>query len=256
MLIDVNTYIGHWPFRQLRDNTAAGLLKRMDRAGIDRAVVGSIDAVFYKDVLPANEALAKATRRHRDRLLPAATLNPLYPGWREDLRRCAEDWDLKALRLYPQYHGYRLGDIEALRLIDAAAELGWVVQVPMRLVDRRQRHPQDWAADLSGAALVEAVALRPWVKWMFLDALGLDGRAFPKEASYLVEVSRMTAVLQRNIQGLIAAAGIEHLAFGSGLPFKVAEPTLLKLEVLDISQRLRERIAWRNAAKMLGWGRN
>jgi len=106
----VNTYVGHWPFRQLRHNTAQALVRRLDRSGIDRAVVASLHGVFYRNVHPANEELAAQVRPYRDRWLPFATLNPTYPGWQEDLRRCAEDLDLCGIRLYPQYHGYQLSD--------------------------------------------------------------------------------------------------------------------------------------------------
>ena len=251
MLIDINTYIGHWPFRQLRHNTPSALVRRMDQRRIDRAVVASIHGIFYKNAHPANEELAKETRRYRDRLLPFATLNPTYPGWEEDLRRCAEDLDLRGIRLYPQYHGYRLTDPAALDLIDAATALGWAVQVPMRVVDRRQRHRWDLAEDLSPAAFAAAIALRPQTRWMILNSLGIDGTKLPADAPFLVEISRMTAVLQQNIQTLLQTAGPDHLAFGTGMPFKVPEPALLKLEILDAPKRIKERIAWRNAAKML-----
>lgn len=253
MRIDVNTYIGHWPFRQLRHNTAEELVRRMDERGIDRAVVASIDGILYRNVHPANESLSAQTRPFRDRLIPFATLNPTYPGWREDMRRCAEDLELCGLRLYPQYHGYCLGDADGLALIDVAAELGWAIQVPMRVVDRRQRHKWDLAEDLAPEALYAALAQRPQVRWMLLNGLGLDGARLGK-GRYLVEISRMTAVLQRNIQALIESAGPEHLAFGTGMPFKVPEPALLKLEVLDASPEVVERIAWRNAYEMLGLG--
>jgi hypothetical protein len=49
MRIDFHTYIGHWPFRQLRGNTAEGLVAYMERFGIDRAVVANINGVFYKN---------------------------------------------------------------------------------------------------------------------------------------------------------------------------------------------------------------
>ncbi|MFH1570777.1 MAG: amidohydrolase family protein [Gemmatimonadota bacterium] len=252
MLIDINTWIGHWPFRQLRDNTAGGLVRRLDDAGIDRAVVANLNSVFYKSPHAGNEELARDTRRRRDRLLPFASLNPRYPGWREDLRRCAEDLGLCGLRLYPQYQQYALTDPEALELVDAAAALGWAVQVPMRIVDRRQRHHLDLAADLTPADLQAAVAARPKVKWMFLNALGVDGARLGPGATWLLDISRLTALLQRNIQALIAAAGAGHLAFGTGLAFKVPEPALVKLEVLDQPRLVKERIAWRNAAKLLG----
>ncbi len=252
MLIDINTYIGHWPFRQLRHNTATALAKRLDQRRIDRAVVASLNGVFYRNAHSANEEIAKETRRHRDRLIPFATLNPTFPGWEEDLRRCAENLELQGLRLYPQYHGYQLTDTAALDLIDAATQLGWAVQVPMRIEDRRTRHPFDTAADMSPAALIQAVKLRPKTRWMLLNALGLDGGQFPAKANFLVEISRMTAVLQNNIPEFIEKAGLQHLAFGTGMPLNVPEPALLKLDVLNAPKRAKERIAWRNAAAMLG----
>lgn len=252
MLIDVNTYIGHWAFRQLRHNTAEGLVRQMDDHGIDRAVVASIHGILYKNVHPANEELAEQVRPYRDRLIPFATLNPTYPGWREDLRRCAQDLGLCGLRLYPQYHGYQLTDAAGLELIDTAAALGWPVQVPMRLVDRRQRHAWDLAQDLRPADLETAFSLRPQTRWMVLDGLGLDGSRLPAGAPFLIDISRLTAVLQRNIQALIESAGAEHLAFGTGMPFKTPAPAQLKLEILDVPPAVKEQIAWRNAAAMLG----
>ncbi len=251
MVIDVNTYVGHWPFRQLRHNTAQALVKQMDRHGIDRAVVSSVHGIFYKDAHAANEELARETRRFRDRLIPFATLNPTYAGWEEDLRRCAEDLGLCGIRLYPQYHGYGLTDASGLALVDAASELGWVVQVPMQVVDRRQRHRWDLAEDLTPGAFEKAFALRPRTRWMVLNGVGLNGDRLPSKARFLVEISRQTAVLQKTIQALLETAGPRHVAFGTGMPFKVPAPQFLKLDVLDVPRWIKERIAWRNAAEML-----
>jgi hypothetical protein len=122
----------------------------------------------------------------------------------------------------------------------------------MRVVDRRQRHRWDLAEDLRPTDFEEILSLRPHTKWMILNGLGLDGTKLPTEVPFLVDISRMTSVLQRNIPVMLETAGPEHLAFGTGMPFKVPEPALLKLEVLDASEAVKERIAWRNAAEMLG----
>ena len=185
MLIDINTYIGHWAFRRLPNNTAEALVRQMDAHGIDWAVVASTHGILYKSAHSANEELAEQARPFRDRLLPFATLNPTYPGWREDLRRCAEDLGLRGIRLFPQYHGYELADPVSLELIDAATELGWVVQVPMRVVDRRQRHAYDLAEDIAANAFAAVFALRPQVRWMVLNGLGFDGAKLPKDAHFL-----------------------------------------------------------------------
>jgi predicted TIM-barrel fold metal-dependent hydrolase len=253
VIIDINTYVGHWPFRQLRHNTAEALVRRMDERQIDRAIVASIHGIFYKNAHSANDELAVATRPFRDRLIPYATLNPTYPGWEEDLRRCAEDLGLTGLRLYPQYHGYALTDEAVLALVDAATALGWPVQVPMRVVDRRQRHAFDLARDLTTGDFEAAFTLRPATRWMVLNGLGFDGSRLPAAAHVLFGISRMTAVLQRNIQALIETAGLGCLAFGTGMPFKVPEPALLKLQVLDVPPDAVERVAWRNAAEVLQW---
>ncbi len=251
MIIDVNAWVGHWPFRQLRHNTVQGLLRLMDRSGIDRAVVASIHGVFYRNPHSANEELARQVMRHRDRLIPFATLNPAYAGWEEDLRRCAEDLELCGIRLYPQYHGYEPDSDEALDFLDAVADRGWPVQVPMRIVDRRQRHPWDLADDLKPATFRRLFNLRPHIRWMILNGAGFTGRILPPDVRFLVDVSRLTAVLERSIQGLTQAWGNGCLAFGSGMPFNTPAPALLKLQILDAPDEVREAIAWRNADTML-----
>ncbi|MCA9133557.1 MAG: hypothetical protein KDA45_10400 [Planctomycetales bacterium] len=46
MIIDVNAFLGHYPFRSLRGNTAESMLQTMDGNGIDYALVSSLHAVF------------------------------------------------------------------------------------------------------------------------------------------------------------------------------------------------------------------
>jgi predicted TIM-barrel fold metal-dependent hydrolase len=252
MLLDINTWVGPWPFRRLDESTVGDLLKRLDRKGIDRAIVGPTAAALYRDPHGANEELHRQVRRHTDRLLPVGTLRPAYPGWEEDLRRCHEDFGFVGLRLLPQYHEYRLTDEPALDLVDAADERGFFLQVPQRIEDRRTRHPWDLARDLGPDEFVDAVKARPAVRWMFLNALGLPGKRFPAKARYVVDISRMAAVLQRNMQQFLDEGGNDRLAFGTGMLFKVAEPALLKLEILDRGKRVRDGIASRNAAKLIG----
>jgi hypothetical protein len=39
MLIDINAYVGHWPFMQFKYNTCDALGQRMDRFGTDVSVI-------------------------------------------------------------------------------------------------------------------------------------------------------------------------------------------------------------------------
>src|SRR5579871_6134516 len=139
MIVDVNAYLGHFAFRQLRHNTAAGLLQLMDRKGIDRAVVASASAITYRNPQAGNEELAGEVKAHRDRLIPFAVLNPFYTGWLDDLKTCYEQFQVAGVRLFPKWHNYRLSDRCCLALVQAATESGLVISIPIRIEDKRQR---------------------------------------------------------------------------------------------------------------------
>ena len=86
---------------------------------------------------------------------------------------------------------------------------------------------------------------------MVLNSQRFDGRRLNADANFLIEISCVASVLQRNIPALIQTAGVQHLVFGTGMPFKVPEPALLKLECLETSEGAVKRcIAWRNVAEV------
>ena len=256
MIIDVNAYLGHWPFRQLRHNTASGLLKLMDKNGIDKAMVSSINAIFYKNCHAGNEELANETKAHRDRLIPFATLDPQYPQWQDDLRQCHEDFGMAGLRLFPHYQAYKLTDENSLDMIQRAADRAMPLSVPIRVVDRRQRHWLDNVTDLPISDVASAMRKCPEAKFIILNGRGFQHSDLVKDkklksGNFLIEISRMTMVLQEDIPKLISALGPSKLAFGTGIPFKYPMPALLKIQILDAPEQVKEMIRWENAAAML-----
>lgn len=255
MIIDINSHLGHFPFRHLRHNDARGLLALMDRNGIDKAVVSSINSVFYRDAHVGNEELAAAVAEAPDRLIPLATLNPTYAGWERDIDQSLGEWKMKGLRLVPQYHGYSLTDPNGQRILAAAAERDVPVAIPQRIEDRRQKHPFDVAKDLTFDEMLAAAKQQPTVRWLFLNWLGINGTALVEAGMtdrVLIDLTRMSVVLDKSIPKLIEAVGIGALAFGTHIPFNYPGPSLVKLEILDVSPDERERVAGRNAAEFLG----
>jgi hypothetical protein len=55
MLIDINSFVGHWPFKRLHSNNCDGLLERMNEYGVDLSIVTNLHGVFYKNTQSANE---------------------------------------------------------------------------------------------------------------------------------------------------------------------------------------------------------
>src|SRR5260370_27368372 len=96
--------VGGYPSRRLKDPSAAWLLGQMDRLGIDRAWVGYLPALLYRDPANATPDLLDHIQRHRDRLLPVPTLHPSLPGWEDDLNEALEI-GAPAVRVHPRYLG-------------------------------------------------------------------------------------------------------------------------------------------------------
>jgi predicted TIM-barrel fold metal-dependent hydrolase len=254
MLIDTNAYLGHWATRQLRHNTPDGLLRLMDRAGIDVACVSSVAAILYKDCQRGNEELAEAIARHRDRLIPFAVLNPAYAGWQRDLAWCREVLGARGLRLYPAYHNYRLSDARCSELIRAAEDV--LISIPVRQVDYRQRHWLVDAPDVSLADIASLVATHPEARFIILEGAGYLGsdlvkRATELPANYWLEISRPDAVYSDEIGGLLSTLGPKRLVFGSGIPFKYPEPATLRLEVMRASEEEKDLIRSGNISALL-----
>jgi predicted TIM-barrel fold metal-dependent hydrolase len=256
MIIDVNAYLGHYPFRRLRANTAEELIELMDANGIDRAVVSSLHAVFYRDAHRGNAELHEQTRAHGTRLIPIATVNPKYVGWRRDLDEAIERWKMKAVTLVPAHHGYSLGDDHGRAALETIAESGLPVVLTQRFEDRRQRHHWDVAEDLELGDVVEAARSHPKLKFLLSNWGGLDGARLAEvglKGRCLIDFARLHVLMLKDVPKLIAALGVESIAFGSHMPFDYVGPSLVKLANLEsLSKADHERIAWRNAASFFG----
>lgn len=245
-LCDVHAHIGHWPFRRLPFTDARSLVREMERLGIERAAVCNTHGVFYKNTQAANEELAEEVDGLRDRLLPVATLNPAYVAAEADFGICVRELGMAGLRLVPQYHGYRLDDPRAIALAAAAGEAGIPIIVPRIMVDPRQRHRLDIEETVDLAALAAFARAVPGTRVVGVEyGPGPDERTLGllAEAPNLVfEISRIPFLNARALQQLIAKIGPTRLVFGTGLPFKTPEVSLLKLELLE-DPSARERIA-------------
>jgi uncharacterized protein len=236
-IVDANCAIGHWPFRRLWTTTADGLLRMLDRAGIDRAVVGHTHGVFYRDPQESNAELHGAVAPHRDRLIPLACLNPAYAGWRDDLRRCVEEWGLAGLRLYPTYHRYALGGDEAAPLLAEAERRGLPVSVACCFEDPRQRHWMDAAPDLAEHEMGAAASRFPGVRFLFttatLNAMEMVVRHVPHQDNVHFDVTNVTGPTADTIERAYALLGPRRLVFGSLAPFEYPQVALLRLQFLD-----------------------
>ena len=277
MLIDINAYVGHWPFKQLQYNTCSKLLERMNKFGVDVSVISNINGIFYKNTQSANEELydeIKSDRHYSDRFIPFAVINPIYAGWREDLEICTTKMGMKGLRLYPQYHDYEMTDSSLIELVKLARDRGLPVAFDIRMVDSRQRSWMDIPVFDYNATVKKDIIFKEWTLQNIIPVL----KEVP-DAKYIIvnlansislseeekELILKTDILfdtsGRSIRGddslseLLKRFGKNKFAFGTHSPFLDYLSARLRIESLseaEADKETKELLRSGNTKKFLG----
>jgi len=256
MIIDFGCNLGFWPFRRLPATTGAEIGSVLDAHGVDRAVVGWLPAVTYRNVHEGNEALA-AEVGEDPRWVCFATLNPTFPGWEDDLERCATGLGTQGLKLYPNYHAYSLAQGDADALVEAAVARDWPVMVTVRLEDERCHHLRMQV----GPTPVEEIAAlaQRFPRGRFV--LG-NGSYAEIEQCFAVVGTRETVwaelgYLKSPLEAVATCVqrfGASRLLAGTNTPLMSAAPGLQKILRAPIADAEREAILGGNAARLLRAG--
>lgn len=246
MIIDADTWIGHFPFQSLPRRSAADLLRQMDRHGIDKALVGSLNGLLYKDAHEANYELRDEIKRHAGRLIGSALLNPAYYGWKDDLRQCREEFEMPVVRLTPDYHGYKLTDPAASELVAAASELKMTVALIGRMVDPRGRHRLDPGRELDRSDAAALVAKHPKGRFLMLNFSSPIGDSSRDGAACYYDIARMHGDAGHYLPEIVRKHGTDRLVFGSTMLLRTPTPAKLALDFCDLSKQKRDAVLHRN----------
>jgi uncharacterized protein len=269
MLLDINAYVGHWPFQQLRYNTCESLLGRMNRFGADVSVISNMNGIFYKNTQSANEELydeIRSDRRFRDRFIPFAVINPIYAGWRDDLEKCITKMGMKGVRAYPKYHDYEITDPSLIELVKRTRDHGLPVAFKIRMFDSRCRSWMDIPYVVGKASLkkewtvkdiVPIVKAVPDAKYMILNVansivLGDEDRELFKKADIVFDTSGRNI---SNLGELLTIYGKDKFAFGTHSPILDYLTGLLRIESLresEADEKTKELLRSGNAKRILG----
>jgi len=268
MLIDINSYIGNWPYRKLRGTTLNDLIGRMDHFGVDKSVVANINGIFYMDCQSANEELhseIQANKGNKNRFIPFATLNPLLPWWKQSMEICQEKFEMKGIRLYPLYHKYKLTDKCCIDLVKAARDCKMPVSIPLRMTDLRERSWLDVDEELNYNEIASLVAKVPDAQYIILDARVTEFAPkttnesinILKNADILFDSVRSSGVPVAGINGesllyLLNTFGKDKIAFGTETPFLDYCSPFIRVAVFEEADEATKNMIWSgNARRML-----
>lgn len=260
MLVDINSYIGHWPFRQLRGNTLDAMLQRMNEFGVDKAIVANINGIFYKDNQPANEELYNAIQskdKFKDRFIPIAVINPVLPWWEKMLEICHTKLGMQGIRIFPLYHQYSITDQRCIDLVRAASNLNMPVSIPLRMIDLRQRSWLDINKQLSLNDVASLIREVPEAQYIVLDVRQRWGEEdeestkILKETDILFDTPRLTSTpIGASFQYMLDTYGPEKLAFGTETPFIDYCSPFIRLGKLEARKKTKDLIRSGNARRM------
>lgn len=237
MLIDCNSYVGHWPFRQLQGNTCRGLLARMNAHGVDISVVSNLNGVFYKNTQHANQELYDeigSDKRFAKRIVPFAVIDPVYSGWRKDFETCRTKLGMKGIRLYPIYHRYELDHPSCIELVRMAHDHDLPVALSLRIVDARTSSWLDVEKEWALKDVVPIISAVPDAKYLILNvansmALSQEEQALFDKTNLIMDTSGRSI---SDLGQLLDQFGKKKFAFGTHSPVLDYRTGLLRIEAL------------------------
>jgi len=250
--VDVNTFLGAYPFRDVGATSPAVLTREMERVGTTAAWVSHLSAIYHQDVDGGNTALYAAAELD-GRLRAVPTIDPSRPEWITALDE-ADRHGVPAVRCDPTLHGLPPVDDGMRELLAACAARDLPVMMAVRLEDLRQRQPADPAADLPPWAVRQLIRSHPGVRLIITHAdrdviEQVHFGSTPQEASRILwDISWVWGPPEDHLELLLATIGDARFTFGTGMPLRLPETSVAKLDLLNLSAASRQQIADGNLA--------
>jgi predicted TIM-barrel fold metal-dependent hydrolase len=253
MRIDVNVFLGAYPWRRVPGTSPDAVLRAMDRVGIESAWATHLPGLFWRDPSEGNAWLYEIGARE-PRLKPVPAVHPGLPDWAADLA-AAKAASVPAIRCDPTLFALDPAGSEMRDLVAACGEAAVPILMAVRLEDGRQRHPHDRAPELPAAAVRALVRSHPRARFVVTHA----DRGFvqevhfgstPEEATRIWwDISWLWGPPEDHLELLLGTVGTERFVFGTGLPLRIPENALAKLDLLELAPPARAAIEHRNAER-------
>ncbi|MEP7345438.1 MAG: hypothetical protein ABI877_09225 [Gemmatimonadaceae bacterium] len=236
-IVDVNMFVGAYPFRWVPHPDPDTLIRVMDREGIAKAWVGHLPSAFFRDPSPGSRELFDLLRPHVGRLLPAPTVRPDWPDWCDQVHAAA-DQGAVAIRAYPPQWGMGPDESRMLELAGACAEQRMPLVLTVKFEDARQRHPMDGAGELQPAA-VRALARARTGADIVVTAAGRDfieevhwGLTAAERAHVWWDISWVWGPPEDHLAHLLQAMGADRFAYGTMWPLRLTQVARANLALL------------------------
>ena len=228
------------------DGTIRGLLRSMDRAGIEKSVVLSI-ATRPEQVARITDWAASI---RSDRIIPFPSIHPQFSNFESELDRI-KSAGLHGIKLHPMYQEFAIDDPALLPLYRAISDrgliclfhAGWDIAypesdqaAPHRILNLHQAIPE---------LKIVAAHLGGWQVWNEV-ARCLLGHQIYLETSFSIREAKAS-----EFRRILDNHPPEYFLFGTDSPWLDQKEELDAWKKLDIPVEFKEKILFKNAEELL-----
>lgn len=235
MIIDIHNQIGlrkGIPPFQVED-----LLPIMDENNVDKSVVFS----FPENI--DNDHVYESIKKHNDRFIGFASINPWNITAEDELKKCFNDYGFKGLWMHPLRHGYAFDDYF---LLDTLLKLCIDEKKPLlgygaATTATSPNHFEDMAINYPDLVIIIA-----HMGYMY-ETNAAMGIASKYENVYL----EFEGVLQRQLIQAINNVGADKVIFGSNSPYGDMSFSIEKVRLATDDKDKRNLVLGGNTTRLL-----
>ena len=249
MILDINTWTGHWNTHPIRGDVES-VRAALTACGVDRICLSPLDAAWCPNQHQHNGMVYDAMRRYPE-IIPVPVLDPTLSTWPEELACALIQPRMRLVKLLPAYGPYELSAADAL--CEALAQENLAVIIQTRIDDPRAQHPLVRASDIPADAIVDLAERHPHLTVIIggpttasIRSLGDRLLALP---NLYADVSQAEGL--DGIKTLVDAGLTHKLLFGSHAPLFVPFSALVRV-LNDLNDEDAAAILGGNAVRMLG----
>lgn len=260
-IVDTFVHLFDWPFRRLKYADTDQLVQKLKKHQISEAWAGNFEALFHKDIDGTNRRLKEECQQKGQGFFkPVGSVNPTWPDWEEDLRRCDEEYRMAGIRVHPDFQMIDLSSPEFHRLVALATDRKMFVQIAGDLEDPRHHHPLFHVRNTSFEPIVDVAKAVPQariqlVHWNRKVRAGLLQKLVAQpnvffDTSRVEGAGELGALINGDSwYGPQEKIASDRFLFGSHAPFFAVESALLKLFEHYMTVGQLENVMLKNANK-------
>jgi len=253
MIVDADCHIS--PLREGGNITVEELLRRMDRSGVDKALVW-LTPPYGREIDESNAYVHAAVQAHPDRLLGFGWADPRLgvEKARDMVKRCVDDYGFFGVKLNGAQNDFFVDDPKiSLPVVEEIAKTGKLIAFHCGVDAYERTHP----------FRIAKIARR--FPQMQVLVAHMGGVGFPDMSGAMIEMARECSNLHligsminhTSVLDAIKALGAGRVCFGSDTPFALMHVCVATYEALlegEVTSGGKAQVMGGNLLRLFGLG--